>query len=89
MSSKFNLDIIGEIADKNLDMNKTQNEIKLIDIVSMEQATTFIKLNDNNITNSWFNMSHALKKVRDEKLYKIPEQIIIVFNFREINLIFM
>lgn len=65
MSNQFNLDVIGEIVSKN---NSAEQTIQ--DISNIEQATNFIKKNDSQVTLGWFNMSHALKKVRDEKLYE-------------------
>lgn len=49
---------------------KQNSDMTVEKISNIEQATTFIKDNDSKIANAWFNLSHALKKVRDEKLYE-------------------
>lgn len=50
-----------------------ENNINVVpeigDIHTLEDATNFIRRNDREVTQSWFNLAHAFKKVRDEKLY--------------------
>ena len=49
---------------------KQTNNMTVEKINNIGQATSFIKDNDTKIANAWFNLAHALKKVRDEKLYE-------------------
>lgn len=50
---------------------KEKSELTVEKIQNIEQATMFIKDNENKITNAWFSLAHALKKVRDEQLYSV------------------
>lgn len=50
--------------------NNGLTESSINDLRNLDDATSFIKKIDNDVTQRWFFLAHALKKVRDEKLYE-------------------
>lgn len=49
--------------------NAPLSELKIDDIKTLDQATQFFRQTELSFATSLFKLSHALKKVRDEKMY--------------------